>query len=71
MMGTHYHHPMAVHIAEKELRQGFIAIIAPETTRRGVNNLNIPKFILITIMLIMNINHGVKKHVTFAVYITT
>ena len=59
MMGTHHHHPMAVHITEKEMRQALIAIMALEIERRGINNVNIPKFILIARILIMNLNHGI------------
>ena len=70
MRGTHHHHPMVVHIAEKEMRQALITIMAPQATKRGINNLNIPKFILITNMLMMNINPGIEKLVVFVVYIT-
>ena len=71
MMGTHPHHPMAVPIVGKDPRQALIAIIAPETTRKGITSISILKFIRITIMLLMmNINHGIKKHVAFVVYIT-
>ena len=71
MMGTHHHHPMTAHIAKEELRQALIAIIAPKTARKGITSLSILKFILITIMLLMmNINHGIEKHVVFVVYMT-
>jgi len=71
MMGIHHHHPMAAHIAKKELRQALIAIMAPETARKGITSLIIPKFILITCMLLMmDINHGIRKHVVFVVYTT-
>ena len=71
MMGTHHHHPMAVPIAGKELRQALITIITPEATMKGITTLNIQMFISITIMLLMmNANHGIKKHVLLVVYVT-
>ena len=64
MMGTHHHHPMAVHIAEKELRQAHITIMAPKIARKGITSLSMPNFILIrTMLLMMNVKHGIKKHV--------
>ena len=35
MMGKHPHHPMAVPIAGRELRQALIAILTPKTARKG------------------------------------
>ena len=62
---------MVVHIAEKELKQALITIMALETTGKGITSLSLPKFVLITsILLMMNINHGIEKHVVFVVYIT-
>ena len=70
MMGTHHHHPMTVHIVEKELRQALIAIISLQITERYITSLSILEFISITIMLlIMNVKHGIEKHVLFVVYI--
>ena len=46
-------------------------MIAPETTRKGITSLDMRKFILIISMfLIMNINHGIIKLFVFVVYIT-
>jgi len=57
---------MAVPIAGKELRQALIVIMTPETKRKGITSLNIPMFILTIIMLLMmNIKHGIEKHVPF------
>ena len=71
MMGTHPHHPMAVSIVGKELRQALIAILTPETTRKGIATLDIRMFILITIMFLrMNVKHGIEKHAHFVDYIT-
>jgi len=70
MRGTHNHPPMTMHIAEEELRQALITIIAPETVKRGINSLSIPKFIWITnILLMMNINHSIENYVVYVVYI--
>ena len=70
-MGTLHHHPMEAHVAVKELRQSLVTMIAPETTRKGITSLNILKFILIISMLIiMDISHGIEKLVIFVVYIT-
>ena len=70
-MGTLHHHSMVVHVAMKELRQALITIIAPETTREGITSLIIPELILIIkMLLIMDINHGIRKLVIFVVYIT-
>ena len=71
MMGTHPHHPMAAPIAGKELRQALIAILTPETIRKGIATLDIQMFILIIIMLLMmNVKHDIEKHVPFVDYIT-
>ena len=71
MMGTHPHHPMAVPITRKDLRQARIAILTPEMARKGITTLDIRMFISIIIMLIkMNVNHGLEKHVPFVDYIT-
>jgi len=71
MMGTHPHHPMAVPIARKELRQPLIAIMTPQKTRKGIISLDIQMFISITIMLLMmDVKHGIEKHVLFVDYIT-
>ena len=70
MMGTHHHPPMTVHITKGELRQDLIARIAPKTTKRGINSLNIIEFILITSMLMMSRNHGIENHIVFLVCIT-
>ena len=62
---------MEVHVAVEELRQALITMIAPETTRKGITSLDIHKFILIiSMLLIMNVNHGIRKLVIFVVYIT-
>ena len=62
---------MTVHIAEKELRQALVTMIAPETNNKGIKILGILLFILITSMsLTMNIYHGIEKHVVFVDYIT-
>ena len=71
MMGIHPHHPMEVPIVGKKLRLALIAIMTPEETRKGINSLHIQMLILITIMLLMmDINQGIKKHVPFVDYIT-
>jgi len=71
MMGTHPHHPMVVSIAGKDLRQALIAILTPEAARKGITTLDIQMFISIIIMLLeMNVNHGIEKHVPFVDYIT-
>ena len=70
-MGTHPHHPMVVSIARKGLRQALIAILTPESTRKGITSLDIRMFISIIIMfLITNVIHGIEKHVPFVDYIT-
>ena len=70
-MGTLHHHPMEVHVALKELRQALFTLITPETTREGITSLTIPEFILIiSMLLIMVINHGIRKLIIFVVYIT-
>jgi len=70
-MGTHHHHPMAVSIARKELSQDLIAIMTPEAIRKGITSLDIRMFISIIIMLLMmDINKGIRKHVPFLDYIT-
>ena len=67
MMGTHDHYPMAVPIAGKELRQALITIMTPE----AYSGLDIKMFISIIIMLLMmDINQGIEKHVPFVDYIT-
>ena len=71
MIGTHPHHPMVVSIAGKELRQALITIISPKTERKGITSLDIRIFISITILLLMmDINQCIKKHVLFLDYIT-
>jgi len=70
MMGAHHHLPMIVHIIEEELRKSLINHFTPETIKRGINNLIILNFILIIGILMININHDIKKHVVFMVYIT-
>jgi len=71
MMGTHPHHPMVVPIVRKELRQALIAIMTPKMVGKGITSLNIQMFISIIIMLLMmNVKHGIKKHVPFVNYIT-
>ena len=62
---------MTMHMAEKDIRQALISMIAPETNKKGITHLVIIMFILITSMsLTMNINHGIEKHVVFVDYIT-
>jgi len=62
---------MAVPMARKELRQALIAILILETARKSITTLNIRMFISIIIMLLkMNVNHGIEKHVPFVDYIT-
>ena len=62
---------MVVSIAGRELRQALIAILMPETARKGITILNIRMFISIIIMLLMiNVKHGIEKHVPFVDYIT-
>lgn len=62
---------MSVHSVEKELRKALITIIALRTTKKGITSLSILEFITITIMMLMiNIKHGIEKHVIFVVYIT-
>ena len=71
MMGTHHHHHMIVPIAGKELGQALMTIMTPEAARKGITSLDTLMFILITIMLlIMDINQGIEKHVPFVVYLT-
>jgi len=71
MMGTHPHHPMAMPVAGRELRQALITITTPETKRKGITSLNIRMFILIIIMFLeMNVNQDIEKHVPFVDYIT-
>ena len=71
MMGTHPYHPIAVPIAGKDLRQALFSILTPETARKGITTLNIKMSISILIMfLMMNIKHGIKRHVPFLDYIT-
>ena len=71
MMGKHPHHPMAVSIVGRELRQALIAILTSETAREGITIFDLQMFILIMIMLlIMNEDQGIKKHVPFVVYLT-
>ena len=71
MMGKHPHHPMAVSIAGRELRQALIAILTSKTTKEGIITFDLLMFILIIIMLlIMNEDQGIEKHVLFLVYLT-
>ena len=71
MMGTHPHHPMTIYITRKELRQILITILTPETSRKGITSFDIRMFISIIIMLLMmDINQGIEKHVPFVVYLT-
>jgi len=68
---SHHRYPMVLSIVRKQLRKALIAIFTTETTRKGITSLNIWMFILITIMLLtMDVNHYIKKHVLFVVYIT-
>ena len=62
---------MEVSIAGKELRQAPIATLTPEITRKGITSLDIRMFISTTIMLLMmDVKHGIEKHVLFVDYIT-
>ena len=62
MMGKHPHHPMAVPIAGKELRQALIAILTLETAMEGITISDLRMLILMMIMfLIMNKDQGIKK----------
>ena len=71
MMGTHPHHPMAVSIVGRELRQALIAILTLGTTKEGITIFYLGMFILIMIMLlIMNDDQGIEKHLPFVVYLT-
>lgn len=70
MIGTHYNPPMTMHIAEEYLGQALIAKIAPGTLKRCIDNLSILKFIFITNMLMVNINHVIENYVVFVVCIT-
>ena len=71
MMGNHPHHPMAVPIAGRELRQALIAILTSKTTKEGITTFDLQMFNLIMIMLlIMNEDQGIEKHVPFVVYLT-
>jgi hypothetical protein len=71
MMGKHPHHPMEISIAGRELRQALIAILTLETTKEGITIFYLQMFILIMIMLlIMNEDQGIEKHVPFVVYLT-
>ena len=71
MMGTHPHHPMVVPIVGRELRQDLITIMTPEMAGKGITSLTLQIFISIIIMLLkMNVNHGIEKHVPFVDYIT-
>ena len=71
MMGKHPHHPMIVSTTGKELRLALIAILTPETARKGITSFDIRMFISIIIMfLMMKVKHGIKKHVPFLDYIT-
>ena len=71
MMGTHPHHPMEVAIAGKELRQALNAIMTLVVARKGITSFYIQMFISIVIMLLMmNVKHGIEKHVPFLDYIT-
>lgn len=71
MMEIHHHQPMAVCIAEKDLRQSLVPMIILETNKRGITNLGILMFILIkTILLIMNKNRDIKELAVFVDCIT-
>jgi len=71
MMGTHPHHLTAVTIIGRDLRQALIAILTPETTRKGITTFNMRMFISIMIMLLMmNEEHGIEKNAPFVDYIT-
>ena len=62
LMGTLHYDAMEVHVAVENLRQSLIAMIAPENTRKGITSLDIHKFIfIISMFLIMNVNHGIRK----------
>ena len=70
-MGTLHHHLMEVHVAVEDLRRALITMIALETTRKGITNVDILKFILtISMLIIMDRIHGSEKLVIFLVYIT-
>ena len=71
MMGKHPHHRMAVPIARRELRQALIAILTSEIAKEGITIFDLRMFIFIMIMLlIMNEDQGIEKHVLFVVYLT-
>ena len=62
---------MVVPIAGKELRQDLSTIMTPEAARKGITSLDIQMFIsIISMLLMMNVNHGIKKHVLYVDYIT-
>ena len=70
-MGKHPHHPMEVSIAGREWRQVLIAMLTLETAKEGITTFDLRMFILIMIMLlIMNEDQGIEKHVLFVVYLT-
>ena len=71
MMGKHPHHPIVHSFIRKELRKALIAILTLEMARKGITTLDIRMFISITIMLLMmDINHGIKELVIFVDCIT-
>ena len=70
-MGKHPHHPMAVSIVGRELRQSLIAILTSKIKNEGIITFDLRMFILIMIMLlIMNEDQGIGKHAPFVVYLT-
>ena len=70
MIGTLRHRSTVVHVAAKEPRQAPIIMMAPETTSEGILSLIIPEFILtIRMLLIMKLNHGIRKLVIFVGYV--
>ena len=70
-MGTIYHHLMVAYVAVKEVRQALITMIAPETTREGRTSITIPELILIiSMLLIMVIQLGIRKLFIFVFYVT-
>ena len=70
MMGKHPHHPMAVSIAGRELRQALIAILTSETAKEGITTFDLRMFIFMIMLLVMNKDQGIEKPVHFVVYLT-
>ena len=64
MIGRYLHHPMAISIIGRVLRQALIAMLTLETTKEGIISFDLRMFILIMIMLlVMNEDQGIEKHV--------